>query len=160
MLREEQQLLQKQRLSPKPASGEKKTRSRDRNPDRHSKRGHSQGRDQKVTTEPGGGGAGAPIKLQALGLSRPAIWRTEQRAQASPPPVPHNPCCGRGQHASGRPAPPPGSVPTQVPIDFPEAKNRENFPLTVRYLLPGGFMPSRTFPGPQSSESHPSNFGL
>lgn len=145
VLREELQLLEKQRLSPKPTSREKGTeRSRDRSPDRHSKRGHSQGRNQKVTTEPGGGGAGAPIKLQALGLSRPAIWRTEQRAQASPPPVPHNPCCGRGKRArAASPAPPLplGWAPNPSSHRLSGGQEQGKLsPHTVRYLLPGGFM--------------------
>lgn len=62
----------------------------------------------------------------------------EQRAQASPPPVSHNPDQGRDWPARAPPlwppapplpSPPPrpcavGSDPTQVPSDFPEAGNR------------------------------------
>lgn len=65
VLREEQQVLEEQKLNPKPTPREKRTeRSRDRNPDPHSKWGHSQGPDQKVTTEPGGGGAGRPSNFR------------------------------------------------------------------------------------------------
>lgn len=68
----------------------------------------------------------------------------EQRAQASPPPVSHNPHQGRGWPGTEPPprAPGPalshpspcavGSDPAQVPSDFPEAGNRGKlFPIQI-----------------------------
>jgi hypothetical protein len=160
VLREGQQLLEKQRLSPKPTPREKGTeRSRDKNPDRHSKRGHSQGPDQKVTTESGGGGAGCPSNFRPWdSVAQPSGGQNKEPRH----PLPQFPTTPAVGEASMRAAAPP----------LPRARFQPKFPSTFRRPRTGKTFPIQSdtsslevlcypeLPGPQSSESHPSNFGL
>lgn len=90
----------------------------------------------EVPTVPQARGQGRPQNHRLGGQWLGPSGEPEQRAQASPPPASHNPRQGRGcqpeRHPSG-PAPPlPLPLcrrldPSQVPCDFPEAGNGENF---------------------------------
>lgn len=101
-------------------------------------------RGQRLRAETQAGTKKDPQNHRLGGRGAVPSGEPEQRAQASPPPVSHNPHQGRGWPAREPPlkppAPPPppplrcpcavGSGPTRVPSDFPEAGNREKlFPI-------------------------------